>query len=113
MAAIITDRLKLAIVDEIVTIMEDATDPTYIGFAKSEVWNDSDTAPIPLNNLDEIAVFTNPHAKSTRFGCPESFLKVILSGGGRDAKSGTTRFFQGQWLFDYAWSFGQRVMWKS
>ena len=59
MAAIITDRLKLAIVDEIVTIMEDATDPTYIGFAKSEVWNDSDTAPTPLNNLDEERKFRN------------------------------------------------------
>ena len=33
MAAIITDRLKLAIVDQIVTIMEDATDPTYIGLS--------------------------------------------------------------------------------
>ena len=59
MAAIITDRLKLAIVDKIVTIMEDATDPTYIGFAKSEVWNDSDTAPTPLNNLDEERKFRN------------------------------------------------------
>lgn len=59
MAAIITDRLKLAIVDQIVTIMEDATDPTYIGFAKSEVWNDSDTAPTPLNNLDEERKFRN------------------------------------------------------
>ena len=59
MAAIITDRLKLAIVDKIVTIMEDATDPTYIGFAKSEVWNDSDTAPTPLNNLNEERKFRN------------------------------------------------------
>ena len=59
MAAIITDRLKLAIVDKIVTIMEDETDPTYIGFAKSEVWNDSDTAPAPLNNLNDERKFRN------------------------------------------------------
>ena len=31
----------------------------YIGFAKSEVWNDSDTAPTPLNNLNEERKFRN------------------------------------------------------
>lgn len=59
MAAIITDRLKLAIVDKIVTIIEDVTDPTYIGFAKSEQWDSSDTAPTPLNNLNEERKFRN------------------------------------------------------
>lgn len=59
MAAIITDRLRLAIVDKIVTIMQDTTDPTYIGFGRSEVWNDSDTAPTPINNLDEERKFKN------------------------------------------------------
>ena len=59
MAAIITDRLRLAIVDKIVTIMQDTADPTYIGFGRSEVWNDSDTAPTPINNLDEERKFKN------------------------------------------------------
>ena len=59
MAAIITDRLKLAIVDKIVTIIEDTADPTYIGFAKSEQWDSNDTAPAPLNNLDEERKFRN------------------------------------------------------
>ena len=59
MAAIITDRLKLAIVDKIVTIIEDTVDPTYIGFAKSEQWDSNDAVPTPVNNLDEERKFRN------------------------------------------------------
>ena len=59
MVAIVTDRFKLAIVDKIVTIIEDTADPTYIGFGKSEQWDSSDTAPTPLNNLDEERKFRN------------------------------------------------------
>lgn len=59
MAAIVTDRLKLAIVDQIVTIMNDTSDPTYIGFGKSEQWDSNDTAPTPTNSLDEERTFRN------------------------------------------------------
>ena len=49
MAAIVTDRLKLQLIDQLVTILQDNSKPTYVGFGRSEAWNDSDTAPIPSN----------------------------------------------------------------
>ena len=53
MAAILTDRLKLKIVDDIVKIFEDTTNPAYIGFARSEQWDSTDTAPAPLASLND------------------------------------------------------------
>ena len=53
MAAILTDRLKLKIVDDIVKIFEDTTNPAYIGFARSEQWDSTDTVPTPLASLND------------------------------------------------------------
>ena len=59
MAAIVTDRLKLQLIDQLVTVLQDNSKPTYVGFGRSEAWNDSDTAPVPSNNTDDERKFKN------------------------------------------------------
>ena len=59
MAAIVTDRLKLQLIDQLVTVLQDNSKPTYVGFGRSEAWNDSDTAPVPINNTDDERKFKN------------------------------------------------------
>ena len=36
MAAIVTDRLKLQLIDQLVTVLQDNSKPTYVGFGRSE-----------------------------------------------------------------------------
>ena len=53
MAAIVTDRLKLKIVDSIVTAFKDASIPHYVGLGRSEYWNALDTVVTPVNTAKE------------------------------------------------------------
>jgi len=53
MAAIVTDRMKLKIVDSIVTAFQDTTVPHYVGFGRSEYWDSNDTVVTPVNTTKE------------------------------------------------------------
>ncbi len=53
MAAIVTDRLKLKIVDSIVTAFKDTSVPHYVGLGRSEYWNATDTVVTPINTPKE------------------------------------------------------------
>ncbi len=54
MAAIITDKLKKQVLQGIMTDIDSSDNYYYIGIGRSEVWNNTDTAPTPQNSLREV-----------------------------------------------------------
>jgi len=57
MTAVITDKFKKSIVQDIIDGINDSSDTYYIGLGRAEYWDSSDTAPTPLNDASEIREF--------------------------------------------------------
>ena len=57
MTAIITDKLRRTFIDILVDNILGSSDNYYIAVGRSEVWNDSDIDPTPLNSDEDIEKF--------------------------------------------------------
>lgn len=59
MVAILTDNLKRQLIDDLVADFNDSASYYFIGLGRSEVWNDSDIATTPTNNVVGVRGFQN------------------------------------------------------
>ena len=57
MVAIITDKLKRQVLDNIFANVVDSNNTYYIGIGRSEAWNNTDTPPTPNNSVKDIRDF--------------------------------------------------------
>ena len=59
MVAIITDRFKKQILNDLFTDVNDSSDTYYIAIGRSQDWNATDVAPIPTNTAKTERDFRN------------------------------------------------------